>query len=493
MKKYLLLLILPILMYANVGEVTVLKGDVKIQRVNKTIQAKSGSILQKNDFIKTSKDGKVQIVFTDKTVFTIGKNSTLDIADYLYDEAQPKKNKAKFNVLKGAFSSITGRIGKLNKSKFKLKTKSASIGIRGTIVKANQETILCTEGAITVTTLNGITVRIDAGQKTNVSTGTPSAPEAYTESDEKSLDSDAEYLGKPKDVASNDKKASEKEDKKSSKKTDDAQESEGTTSENENSLVTNDDVSNIQTDISSDSIASDVAQNVADEKAAEDAANAAEETTSTRELTLTGKTISSDGTVQNMQIEVNNLDGAFSTENDQISITDDQGNVVDSTKDETVTWGHWVDDPTKKWVAGKVTDVQVLDKMRNDQTNTVNAAYSGQAMGTVNGSDDIKIDGNNEVKVNFALGGGKNTMDGSMKFGTKAGQSWSSTFSGTTSETTFSSTSVGGASIGSSGAKAITSGNVDGSFYGDNAEAVGGAFNLETESDKATGVFKATK
>jgi len=490
MRKYLLLLILPILAFANVGKITVLKGDVKIQRLDKTIQAKSGTVLKKNDFIKTDKTGKVQIVFTDKTVFTIGKNSTLDIADYLYDEAQPKKNKAKFNVLKGAFSSITGRIGKLNKNKFKLKTKSASIGIRGTIIKANQEIIMCTEGAITVTTLNGITVRVEAGQKTNVSTGTPTAPERIQEGD-------AEKLGTGEDVEDEKKEVAKQEEKKEEKKKVSKKEKE-TTTENENILATSNEVADVQSDKSSESLSTDITKDAADEiakKAAEDASKAADEVVddSTRDLTLQGKTISSDATIQNIQIDVNNINGDLTVSDEDIAITDDQGNVISSTKDETITWGHWVDDPAKKWVAGQVTDVQVLDNMRNDQTKTVNAEYTGQSMGTVNGSDDIKIDGNNEVKINFALGGGKNSMDGTMKFDTKSGQSWNSNFSGTTSGTTFSSTSVGGSAAGSDNAEAISSGNVDGSFYGSDAQAVGGVFKLETESDKATGVFKATK
>ncbi|MEA3315192.1 MAG: FecR family protein, partial [Campylobacterota bacterium] len=190
MKKYLLLLLLPLLSYANIGKITVLKGDVKVKRGSDLIVAKSGTILEKRDFITTAKNAKVQIIFSDKTIFTIGKNSTLDIADYLYDESVPKNNKAKLNVFKGAFSSITGRIGKLNKSKFKLKTKSASIGIRGTVIKANQETIMCTSGAITVTTLNGVSVDVEAGYQTNVSSGTPTQATTINDGDVEKLDVD---------------------------------------------------------------------------------------------------------------------------------------------------------------------------------------------------------------------------------------------------------------------------------------------------------------
>jgi len=211
MKRYLLLLLIPMLGFASIGKITVLKGKVTITRDGQTTRAKAGGTLEKNDYIKTAKNAKMQIIFNDKTIFTIGKSSTLDIADYLYDESKPSNNKASFNVLKGAFTSITGRIGKLNKSKFKLKTKSASIGIRGTIVKANQETVMCTQGAITVTA-GGISMDVEAGSKTSVASGAPSKPEAITAEDEAALGADVTE----EDKQESDKQAASenKEDKK---------------------------------------------------------------------------------------------------------------------------------------------------------------------------------------------------------------------------------------------------------------------------------------
>lgn len=81
---------------------------------------------------------------------TIGKNSTLDIADYLYDAKNSSLNKTDLKVAKGAFHAITGEIGKLNPSKFKLKTSTASIGIRGTEIYGDQSSVFCTSGAIYV-------------------------------------------------------------------------------------------------------------------------------------------------------------------------------------------------------------------------------------------------------------------------------------------------------------------------------------------------------
>ncbi|MEA3554904.1 MAG: FecR domain-containing protein [Campylobacterota bacterium] len=424
MKKYLLLLLVPILSYASIGKITVLKGDVKIQRDGGVIQAKNGTTLEKHDFIKTNVKGKVQIVFSDKTIFTIGKNSTLDIADYLYDESKPKQNKAKFNVLKGAFSSITGRIGKLNKSKFKLKTKSASIGIRGTVVKANQETVMCTEGAITVTTNNGISMDVEAGQKTDVSTGVPTPPEEIQAGEVESLGLEVKE------------------------------------SEQEDGLV-------------------DLINKVKPDVIVED------DPIETRDIVLKGRTIATDGSQQYVTIEVDGLQNELTIDSSTgMTMTDDLGNAITSSSRDDVVWGHWVDDPNKKWVAGQSTSAETLDSLR-DASNTVNATYSGKVMGSVNGNDNIKMDSTNDVTINTALGGGQNSVDGSINFETETNQAWNTTFEGRTSGNTFSSTSVSGDA---------TSGSVDGAFYGTDATSVGGTFDLDNAGgDTATGVFKADK
>lgn len=428
MKKYLLLLLLPLLSYGNIGKITVLKGDVTIKRGSAVIVAKSGTTLEKKDFIKTAKNAKIQIIFSDHTIFTIGKSSTLDIADYLYDESKPKNNKVKLNVFKGAFSSITGRIGKLNKSKFKLRTKSASIGIRGTVVKANQDTIMCTSGAITVTTLNGVSVDVNAGYKTDISSGTPTQAQAIAKNDVKKLDVDVD--------------SSDVSDK-------------------------------VQSDVSSDNIKSAVVN--------------------TRNITLEGRTI--DPTTSKQQavnIKVDNLTGDLKLDKSSNMVMEDiDGNDISSSSDDSVVWGHWADNKDKKWVAGQTTPTSVLDKVQNSTTVT-NASYKGKVLGSVNGNDAIKNDASNNVDMNFQLGGNKNTMDGNIKFDTTTGKSWNSNFKGTTSGSSFT-TSNGGSVGGTGSGNTIKSGSVDGSFYGDKAQSVGGTFKLNTDSDTANGVFKATK
>lgn len=161
------LLILTNFLFASIGQITALVGEIKISRDSKEFVAKLGEKLEKKDIVKSTQGSKAQISMNDNTIITIGQNSTLNILDYVYDETKPKNSNASFAFMKGSFKSITGEIGKLNKEKFKLKTKSASIGIRGTTILGNQEIIACTDGAITVTS-NGVGIFVNKNELTKI-------------------------------------------------------------------------------------------------------------------------------------------------------------------------------------------------------------------------------------------------------------------------------------------------------------------------------------
>ena len=129
MKKLILVILLNILLYASVGEITALVGKAEILRDNKKLNAAVGFKLEKKDVIKTFDTTKMQIIFNDESIITIGKNSTFKIEDYVFDENKPK---ATFNLSNGIIKTLTGKIGKLAPQRFKVKTKNAVIGIRGT-------------------------------------------------------------------------------------------------------------------------------------------------------------------------------------------------------------------------------------------------------------------------------------------------------------------------------------------------------------------------
>ena len=180
MKHILILFFLVTFTLANIGKVSTVVGDVNIQRGDKSIIATVGLIIKEKDIIHTKRNAKVQLIFKDNTVITLGKNSSLDINEYLYDTKNPKKSKTNFNFFKGAFKTITGNIGKINREKFKLRTKNATVGIRGTIILGNQQIIACTQGGITVQS-SGQFVQVDANELTVIKENeAPSKPKNIT-------------------------------------------------------------------------------------------------------------------------------------------------------------------------------------------------------------------------------------------------------------------------------------------------------------------------
>ena len=150
MKKLLiLLLLLHVTLFASIGTIAAMRGDVKIERNAQKIEAKIGTKIEKKDTILTQKKSKAQVIMMDETVITIGSESIYSFNDYGNDHAQMK-------IKKGFFRAITGKIGKIAPEKFKIKTRSATIGIRGThfsgLIENGHEIIQCIRGKIIVDT-----------------------------------------------------------------------------------------------------------------------------------------------------------------------------------------------------------------------------------------------------------------------------------------------------------------------------------------------------
>jgi len=184
---------------ANIGKIVALKGDAVIVRDSKEFNVQVGTTILKSDEITTKDESKLQLLFNDNTVITIGKNSNFKVHDYLYD-AKNQKYEVKFGLLKGTFRTITGKIGKIAPNKFKLQSKTSSIGIRGTQILSKMavigDRIVCIEGEIIVTHLKtGKTVIIKAGEFVDMNAGdTDFKVQKLTPQDIEGLDEDTRFL-----------------------------------------------------------------------------------------------------------------------------------------------------------------------------------------------------------------------------------------------------------------------------------------------------------
>ena len=174
----------------NIGTITLLKGNANITREGTDIAAILGAKLNEKDIIITKEQSKVQVVFNDQTIITIGRNSKFSINEYLFEESNAPL--AKFSLLKGAVRTITGKIGKIAPHRFSIKTKTAIIGIRGTIfsILASEDgstEVFCTFGEVTVE-VDDILTTVPQGFYVTVSaTGKVSKVEKFTSSELKKM------------------------------------------------------------------------------------------------------------------------------------------------------------------------------------------------------------------------------------------------------------------------------------------------------------------
>ena len=171
MNKLLLIILLFIsTLYANIGTVMAVKGNAEVQRMDALVKVTNGMELLKSDEIVTQKRSRVQVVLNDSTTITIGPNSSFTFEDFSFDGTDKSEIAMKAN--RGFFRSVTGKIGKVAPERFKVKTASATIGIRGTDfsgdISAELEVLKCYSGAIVVEFEGGLQ-DIEAGMMMEIS------------------------------------------------------------------------------------------------------------------------------------------------------------------------------------------------------------------------------------------------------------------------------------------------------------------------------------
>jgi len=115
-----------------VGSVILLRGKATAtgaDRVARPLKLKSEIFA--NDRVKTEANAKLQIMFADDSVISLGSRSEMTIDEYVYNPKNKEENSSVLNLIKGLFRVVTGKITEMNPERFKTKTKLATIGIRG--------------------------------------------------------------------------------------------------------------------------------------------------------------------------------------------------------------------------------------------------------------------------------------------------------------------------------------------------------------------------
>ncbi|MFA5137970.1 MAG: FecR domain-containing protein [Elusimicrobiota bacterium] len=92
----------------------------------------SGKTVYHLDKIVSGKEGRLQVMLLDQTVFTLGPNTEMTLDEFVYDPFTDS-GKITANVTKGVFRFVTGKVARKDPENMKIKMPVGTMGIRGTI------------------------------------------------------------------------------------------------------------------------------------------------------------------------------------------------------------------------------------------------------------------------------------------------------------------------------------------------------------------------
>jgi hypothetical protein len=134
----LVVLALPIFAWAEeeedsgrVGIVNKVENHAQAVSASGATVAIVGTPVHIRDELRTGADARLQIIFRDDTVLTLGEQASVAIDRYVFDPDQGI-GETVLQATKGAFRFATGRIKELSDGKIAVSTPVADIGVRGT-------------------------------------------------------------------------------------------------------------------------------------------------------------------------------------------------------------------------------------------------------------------------------------------------------------------------------------------------------------------------
>lgn len=124
--------LIPCLAFSQaVGVVQFVAGGAEITRGGEKIAVMRATIINVGDVIRTEPMANVQISMVDSAFITLRPDSEMRIEKYDYNPMQPTLGDAVLELVTGMMRTFTGELANRNKDRFKMKTKIAILGIRG--------------------------------------------------------------------------------------------------------------------------------------------------------------------------------------------------------------------------------------------------------------------------------------------------------------------------------------------------------------------------
>lgn len=231
--------------HAAAGKIMFVLGGASVERGQTALAAQRGAQVQVGDTLVTARSGRMHLRMADGALVSLKPDTRFTIEDYQVPEPEAAEEpepatrdstqqqstpassqsgligqsrtdgSAVLNLVRGGFRTITGLIGRRDRSAYQLKTPVATIGIRGTDFSVYQCTGNCNsddglylgvwDGGITVQN-DGGAADFDAGEfgyvanqqtppqpsppNTNVTTDTPPPPTEDNDGEEESGEQD---------------------------------------------------------------------------------------------------------------------------------------------------------------------------------------------------------------------------------------------------------------------------------------------------------------
>lgn len=144
--------------HAAVGKLLFTVGKVEIERAGQVLPARRGTEIEVGDTVMTGATGMTQIRYADGALMALRQSSTIKIEDFQLPKAMPVAagpamlvsarpagapkaetgggGRNVLRLVRGAFRTVTGLIGKGQGDDYRIVTPAATIGIRGTELTA---------------------------------------------------------------------------------------------------------------------------------------------------------------------------------------------------------------------------------------------------------------------------------------------------------------------------------------------------------------------
>lgn len=113
------------------GIVKIIGGEVLVRDAQGERPLKSGDAVFADDRLISGKAGSASVVLRDGTTLVLASNSQLEIQKFAFD-ATTQDGSILVSLLQGSLRMLTGLIAKVNPDAIQVKTKTLSVGIRGT-------------------------------------------------------------------------------------------------------------------------------------------------------------------------------------------------------------------------------------------------------------------------------------------------------------------------------------------------------------------------